>query len=199
MSALAPGADVLFDVDGSAAGGAIRHLLLRAGMVWHVDGADSRRRRHSLLEALRGNLNELIHADVNLSPDPQDDPGLDELDEVVDEEQPPAGSSIGLNLKPGSLTISPERYQIEVNGHPVHLTPTEFELLLYLAAHRERVVSCQELAREVRGNLLDEKSARDKIRPHISNMRRKLRQHDQDVQLVENVRGVGYRLSGGAP
>jgi cell division protease FtsH len=37
-------------------------------------------------------------------------------------------------------------------GHAVvaHLTPTEFDLLLYLAAHRGRVVPCHELVREVR-------------------------------------------------
>ena len=63
------------------------------------------------------------------------------------------------------MTIYPGRYQIEVKDRPVDLTPTEFDLLLYLAAHRERVVPCSELVREVRGNRLDEESARDVIRP----------------------------------
>ena len=171
---------------------------LRSSVARGVEHAGNHQRRHGLLEALRGNLNELIHANVDLSPDPLKDFEPDELNEVIGEGEPPAGSSIGKNLKLGPLTIYPGRYQIEVKDHPVDLTPTEFDLLLYLAAHRERVVPCSELVREVRGNRLDEEAARDVIRPHISNLRRKLRQHDADVQLVDNVRGVGYRLSSSA-
>ncbi len=171
---------------------------LRSSVARGVEHAGSQRRRHGLLEALRSNLNELIHANVDLSPDPHDDSGLDELEEVINEVETLSGKSVARNLKLGPLTIYPGRYQIEVNDRPVDLTPTEFDLLLYLAAHRERVVSCQELVREVRGNKLDEEPARDVIRPHISNLRRKLRKHDKNVRLVENVRGVGYRLSSSA-
>lgn len=168
---------------------------LRSSVARGVERAGSQRRRQGLLEALRGNLDELIHANVNLSPDPHHDPGHDELDEFLVAEEPAVSAAPGRNLKLGPLTIYPGRYQIEVNERSVNLTPTEFDLLLYLAAHRDRVVSCRELVREVRGNQLDEETARDVIRPHISNLRRKLRQHDNGVQLIDNVRGVGYRLS----
>lgn len=168
---------------------------LRSSVARGVERAGSQRRRQGLLEALRGNLDELIHANVNLSPDPHHDPRLDDLDEFLVAEEPAVSATPGRNLKLGPLTIYPGRYQIEVNERSVNLTPTEFDLLLYLAAHRDRVVSCRELVREVRGNQLDEETARDVIRPHISNLRRKLRQHDNGVQLIDNVRGVGYRLS----
>ena len=168
---------------------------LRSSIARGVERAGSQRRRQGLLEALRGNLDELIHANVNLSPDPHPDSGLDDLEEFFVGEDAGAEATPGRNLKLGPLTIYPGRYQIEVNEHSVNLTPTEFDLLLYLAAHRDRVVSCRELVREVRGNQLDEETARDVIRTHISNLRRKLRQHDQRVQLIDNVRGVGYRLS----
>ena len=95
----------------------------------------------------------------------------------------------------GPLTIYPGRYQISVEDQPIDLTPTEFDLLLYLAAHRGRVVSCHELVREVRGYTVDEAEAREVIRPHVSNLRRKLKQAGQDADLIVNVRGIGYRLS----
>jgi DNA-binding response OmpR family regulator len=95
----------------------------------------------------------------------------------------------------GPLTIYPGRYQIAVGERPIDLTPTEFDLLLYLAAHRGRVVSCHELVREVRGYGVDETEAREVIRPHVSNLRRKLSQAGQDADLIVNVRGIGYRLS----
>jgi len=95
----------------------------------------------------------------------------------------------------GPLTIFPGRYQIAVGEQPIDLTPTEFDLLLYLAVHRGRVVPCHELVREVRGYSVDEPEAREVIRPHISNLRRKLKQAGQDPNLVVNIRGIGYRLA----
>lgn len=97
----------------------------------------------------------------------------------------------------GNLTIHPGRYQISVEGQmtPIPMTPTEFDLLLYLAAHRGRVVPCQELVREVRGYAANEAEAREVIRPHISNLRRKLTLAGQGREMIVNVRGVGYRLT----
>ncbi|MBN1202361.1 MAG: response regulator transcription factor [Anaerolineae bacterium] len=95
----------------------------------------------------------------------------------------------------GPLTIFPGRYQISVGDQPIDLTPTEFDLLLYLAAHRGRVVPCAELVREVRGYALDEHEAREVIRPHVSNLRRKLKSSGQNPNIIVNVRGIGYRLA----
>jgi len=95
----------------------------------------------------------------------------------------------------GPLTIYPGRYQISVGDKPIDLTPTEFDLLLYLAAHRGRVVPCSELVREVRNYVLDENEAREVIRPHVSNLRRKLKASGQNPNIIVNVRGIGYRLS----
>ena len=101
----------------------------------------------------------------------------------------PRGNTISL----GSLSILPGKYQIESDAESIDLTPTEFDLLLYLAAHRSRVVTCHELVREVRGYHADEAEAREVIRPHVSNLRRKLKRLG-DVELIVNVRGIGYRL-----
>ena len=95
----------------------------------------------------------------------------------------------------GPLTVYPGRYQIAVGNVDIDLTPTEFDLLLYLAAHRGRVVPCHELVREVRGYSVDEAEAREVIRPHVSNLRRKLKASGQSADLIVNVRGIGYRLN----
>nr|PZN51945.1 MAG: hypothetical protein DIU68_15530 [Chloroflexota bacterium] len=57
------------------------------------------------------------------------------------------------------------------------------------------MVSCHELVREVRGYAVDETEAREVIRPHVSNLRRKLKAAGQDADVIVNVRGIGYRLS----
>ncbi len=106
---------------------------------------------------------------------------------------PNPGTDLG-TMSLGPLTIYPGRYQIAVGEKAIDLTPTEFDLLLYLAAHRGRVVPCHELVREVRGYIVEEREAREVIRPHISNLRRKLKAAGQKDDLIVNVRGIGYRL-----
>src|SRR5258706_14805507 len=103
--------------------------------------------------------------------------------------------SVNSNMTLGPLTIYPGRYQISVGDQPIDLTPTEFDLLLYLAAHRGRVVSCHELVREVRGYAVDEAEAREVIRPHVSNLRRKLKQTGKDADLIVKVHRIGHSLS----
>ena len=150
------------------------------------------RRRRELLATIRSNVNELSTTPI-----------VPQLDNAI--QQPPMRDMQQYNSTPspstpntmqlGSLTIYPGRYQISVEDTLIDLTPTEFDLLLYLAAHRGRVVPCSELVREVRGYSVDEREAREVIRPHVSNLRRKLKDVGQDPNILVNVRGIGYRLS----
>jgi DNA-binding response OmpR family regulator len=80
-----------------------------------------------------------------------------------------------------------------VDGAAVDLTAKEFDLLAVLAEEPGRVVPRQELLSRVwdpvwhgSGKTLD---------VHISGLRRKL----GDVDLIETVRGVGYRVVESAP
>jgi DNA-binding response OmpR family regulator len=158
-----------------------------------VERSRNLKRRRSLLDNIRNNLSELSRSDTEVTklmaiPGMRDDEKLSMAENGSDS----ATNSV-MNL--GPLVIYPGRYQISVNDQNIDLTPTEFDLLLYLAAHRGRVVSCHELVREVRGYAVDEAEAREVIRPHVSNLRRKLKLSGQDEDLIVNVRGIGYRLS----
>ncbi|MGQ9888692.1 MAG: response regulator transcription factor [Aggregatilineales bacterium] len=163
---------------------------IRQSVARGVERSRNLKRRRALLDAIRSNVSELTRADVDvISAD------FDEVDTVPLKTAEPVEESLSANMTLGPLTIYPGRYQIAVGDRPIDLTPTEFDLLLYLAAHRGRVVSCHELVREVRGYAVDEAEAREVIRPHVSNLRRKLKQAGQDADLIVNVRGIGYRLS----
>lgn len=160
-----------------------------------VERARSLKRRRALLDAIRSSVFELSRNG--------DDPVLlPMIDDEEDEEIPSAPSpevpselTPPTNMQLGPITIYPGRYQISVEGHEIDLTPTEFDLLLYLAAHRGRVVPCNELVREVRGYGVDETEAREVIRPHVSNLRRKLKEAGDKADVIINVRGIGYRLN----
>ena len=197
---------------------------IRASVAKGVERAQNLRRRRSLLDALKQDVFELSRSDVEsrlTATDPTemrrdaydsgahgngalgDGDGVDPASiEVSTEDNPTPSrrSSImsgihGSSMQLGPIKVFPGRYQISVNTHLIDLTPTEFDLLLYLAAHRGRVVPCHELVREVRGYTIEETEAREVIRPHVSNLRRKLKTVGQSADLIVNVRGIGYRLS----
>jgi DNA-binding response OmpR family regulator len=165
---------------------------IRQSVARGIERARSLKRRRALLDAIRSNVHELSRAAEEATLAQRTDGIHDDhraMHEAVGE------TAIGSVMTLGPLTIYPGRYQISVEDQPIDLTPTEFDLLLYLAAHRGRVVSCHELVREVRGYAVDEAEAREVIRPHVSNLRRKLKNAGQDEDLIVNVRGIGYRLS----
>ena len=156
-----------------------------------VERAQNLKRRRALLDAIRSDVFELARADVEVAV--PTDTNANMRDDMGYVDSMPEATSQSMQL--GPLTVYPGRYQIAVGEKDIDLTPTEFDLLLYLAAHRGRVVPCHELVREVRGYAVDEAEAREVIRPHVSNLRRKLKSARKDADLIVNVRGIGYRLS----
>lgn len=152
-----------------------------------IEYARSLMRRRRLLDTIERNVSELARevSDMASAGDIDRESGLSR----VRVRRPPRGNSIDL----GPYTVHPGKYQVQAEKESVGLTPTEFDLLLYLAANRSRVVSCQELVLEVRGYQTTEAEAREVIRPHVSNLRRKLNSLG-DIKLIVNVRGIGYRL-----
>ena len=160
---------------------------IRAGVDRGIRLSKALMRRRRIVDAIERHVNELAR-DASETVDL----GQADLAETFAERDPLPNNSSALSL--GGLSIVPGRYQLQADKQSVNLTPTEFDLLLYLAAHRSRVIACQELVGEIRGYASDESEAREVIRPHISNLRRKLQELGDYGKLVVNVRGIGYRL-----
>lgn len=160
---------------------------IRTSVAQGVERARNLRNRRALLRSIRDNVEQLTGEPIEV-----------EKAEALAGKAAPGGTPVATpvtTMTIGPLTIYPGRYQISVGDEPIDLTPTEFDLLLYLAAHRGRVVPCSELVREVRGYGLEEHEAREVIRPHVSNLRRKLKSSGQNPNIIVNVRGIGYRLA----
>lgn len=159
---------------------------IRQSVAAGLERARNMKHRRALLRSIRDNVEQLTGD------------GTEQQDVDVRSATQAAGTPVVTpvtTMTIGPLTIYPGRYQISVGDQPIDLTPTEFDLLLYLAAHRGRVVPCSELVREVRGYTLEEHEAREVIRPHVSNLRRKLKASGQNPNIIVNVRGIGYRLA----
>jgi len=92
----------------------------------------------------------------------------------------------------GGLTIDPDKFSVRIDGEPITLTATEFKLLHFLASHPGRVFTRAQLLANV---LEDEGFVIDRnIDVHIGVVRKKLGRYRD---LIETIRGVGYRFSEG--
>lgn len=168
---------------------------IRQSVARGVERAQNLRRRRKLLETIRHDVQDFTGADPKEN-HLGEDTSLDSFSggAASSAHAETYAQRLPVSMRLGALTVYPGRYQVALDDLPIDLTPTEFELLVYLAAHRGRIVPCHELVREVRGYTIEEAEAREVIRPHVSNLRRKLRKANGS-DVVDNVRGVGYRIN----
>ena len=96
-------------------------------------------------------------------------------------------------IKTGGVLIDLQAHQVEVNGEPVKLTPTEFNLLRALAEHPGHALTRLELIETGLGYSYE--GLERTVDSHIKNLRRKLDRAGAMPDLVETVFGVGYRLA----
>jgi two-component system alkaline phosphatase synthesis response regulator PhoP len=95
-------------------------------------------------------------------------------------------------LRVGGIELDPNRRTVEVDGRPVDLTPTEFNLLHVLMQHVGHVFTRSELIR--RGLGLDYEGLDRTLDSHIRNLRRKIEPDPRQPIYIHTVYGVGYRL-----
>ena len=92
----------------------------------------------------------------------------------------------------GMLIIDEATRRVTVSGELVELTPTEWGVLLALAAQPGRVCSRYELINRVRGYEFD--GYERTVDSHVKNLRRKIEPDPTQPTIVQTVTGVGYRL-----
>ena len=92
----------------------------------------------------------------------------------------------------GTLVIDQPRRQLTVRGKDVGLTPTEWGILVALAAVPGRVYSRFELINRVRGYEFE--GYERTVDSHVKNLRRKIEDDPANPQIILTVLGGGYRL-----
>ncbi len=97
----------------------------------------------------------------------------------------------GDRLRLGPLRIDVAAHVVERDDGPVELTPTEFRLLVELARHAGNVLSREQLLERVWGyDYLGDSRLVDAT---IQRLRAKVEPTPAHPELVQTVRGVGYR------
>jgi two-component system KDP operon response regulator KdpE len=93
----------------------------------------------------------------------------------------------------GELHIDLARRRVTVSGHQVQLTPTEYNLLLQLAQHRDQVLLHEQLLIAVWG--VEYRDDIDYLRAYIRYLRQKLEPDPARPKMIVTSQGVGYMLA----
>lgn len=90
------------------------------------------------------------------------------------------------------LRILPEHYEAYFSKERLELTPKEFELLLYLARHKGRVLTRDQLLSAVWN--YDFAGDTRIVDVHISHLREKIESNTKKPAYIKTIRGLGYKL-----
>lgn len=95
-------------------------------------------------------------------------------------------------LENNGVKIDLREKSVMVNGMPITLTKSEYDLLLFFIGNKNRVVSKSAMAEHLSGEMADMMDNYDFVYTHIKNLKAKL----ADVgcrDCVKNVYGTGYK------
>ncbi|MBA5729538.1 response regulator transcription factor [Aerococcaceae bacterium INB8] len=95
-------------------------------------------------------------------------------------------------IKLGDIKIYADRYEVVVHGDKIEVTPKEFELLVYMAVRKGRILSREQLLNSIwRFDYAGETRIVD---VHISHLREKIEKDTKNPEYIKTVRGFGYKF-----
>lgn len=92
-----------------------------------------------------------------------------------------------------NLVLNAKSRQIIVNGSEIALTPHEYEILLLLMQHPNKVFSRDALYEIVWSN--DYLGEDNTVNVHVSNIRKKLAAADSGEEYIKTVWGIGFKMA----
>lgn len=95
-------------------------------------------------------------------------------------------------FQPGALRVDLTRRLVTIAGAEVKLTPTEYAILKFLILHAGKVVTHQQLLREVRGTSYPNEA--HYVRVFVRQLREKLEENPAHPRYILTETGVGYRI-----
>lgn len=92
----------------------------------------------------------------------------------------------------GYLTIDMHVRRVFIKGQPVKLTPTEFQLLVYLAQNPGRVLTLQQILENVWG--WEYQDSLEYVHVYMSHLRKKIEEDPKQPKYIVTEHGTGYRF-----
>ncbi len=100
--------------------------------------------------------------------------------------------AVGQNFKFGDLDVDIAALKVQRKGKQVEITTREAGIIQYFAANPNRVISRDELYKEVWNDILTELGTRT-TDMHIAKLRSKIEPDVTNPQIIKTVRGAGYK------
>ncbi|WP_150460761.1 MtrAB system response regulator MtrA [Nesterenkonia ebinurensis] len=107
----------------------------------------------------------------------------------------PAGRPDGETLTIGDLTIDVAGHEVRRGDTKISLTPLEFDLLTTLAKKPWQVWNREMLLEEVWG--YRHQADTRLVNVHVQRLRSKVERDPENPEIVQTVRGIGYKAGGG--
>ncbi len=98
-------------------------------------------------------------------------------------------------FKAGKLLVDIAKHKVELSGHVLPLTPIEYDILKMLILNAGKVVTQEQILKEVWDKEEASKSVAHLLRVTISNLRNKIEPNPDRPRYVLTEPGVGYRLN----
>jgi two-component system, OmpR family, KDP operon response regulator KdpE len=90
----------------------------------------------------------------------------------------------------GEIAIDQEQHKVTLHGNPVELTPTEFDLLLYMVQNTGKVLPHQVILQNVWGQEYGQEI--EYLRVYIGRLRQKFEEDPANPRYLVTERGIGY-------
>ena len=104
-----------------------------------------------------------------------------------------SGGNANVNhLERGSIVIDRLEHTATKDGKDLNLTPMEFELLFMLAAAAGEAISRSSLLKNVWG--YENSGDTRLVNVHVQRLRAKVEDDPENPQIVQTVRGIGYKF-----
>lgn len=92
------------------------------------------------------------------------------------------------------ISLNTQTREVFIEDHAVDLTPKEYDLMLYFASNKNRVLSKQNIAEHLWGDYVDHLDNLDFVYQHIKNLRKKLVKNGAN-DYIESIYSIGYKLN----
>ena len=94
------------------------------------------------------------------------------------------------SIQQGEISIDLERHEVSVSDQDIELTPTEFNLLVYLMENSGKVLSHRMILQNVWGPEYGEEH--EYLRVYIGHLRQKIETDPSNPSYIITKRGIGY-------
>jgi two-component system KDP operon response regulator KdpE len=99
------------------------------------------------------------------------------------------------SLRHGTLELDPVKYRVQKAGHPIHMSPKEFEMLRFFMSHPGELITRAKLFRSVWGAECEEDFTY--LRIYVSQLRKKIEDNPLDPRYIITVPRIGYKFADG--